>query len=145
MLYNWPETEGDDFILSLEDQIDFGASGENAGYAIAQISTGLLGLNAVAFYLLKGRKLFVFHGNGNGIADKCLVLRNVAPEDIAPKLTEMFRSNLNWLMMVTSSPLARTRTVRRFPPRAEEPKGAGFSISCHANTFPHASNNVTAT
>lgn len=143
-LYNWPEGEEEDFILSLEDQIDLGASGENAGYAIAQISTGFLGLNAVAFYLLKGRKLFVFHGDGNGIADKCLVLKEVAPADIVPKLAETFRLNLNWLMMVTSSPLAGTRTVRRSPFRTEEPKGVGLSLFCHVNTFPPSSNHVTA-
>src|SRR5262249_38303802 len=56
MLFNWPEGKSNDFILDLNDQIDFGASGENSEYAFAQISTGYLGLNVVAFYLLKALK-----------------------------------------------------------------------------------------
>lgn len=135
MLYNWPEKEGDDFILTLEDQIEFGASGENSGYAIAQISTGFLGMNVVAFYLLKGRKLFVFHGDVIGVSDKCLVLTDVAPSDIVPKLNEAFRLNLNWLAIVTSSPPADTKTTRRHPLLTEGPKGVSLAFVCHVNTL----------
>jgi hypothetical protein len=38
MLFNWPEGESADFILDLNHQIDFGTSGENADYAVCQIS-----------------------------------------------------------------------------------------------------------
>jgi hypothetical protein len=67
MLFNWPEGRATDYILDLNDQIDFGASGENSEYAVAQISAGHLGLNIVGFYLLKGKKVFLFIGDHNGL------------------------------------------------------------------------------
>jgi hypothetical protein len=57
MLFNWPEGKTNDFILDLNDQIDFGASGENFEYAVAQISTGYLGMNIVGFYLMKAKSV----------------------------------------------------------------------------------------
>jgi len=136
MLFNWPEAEGEDFVLALEDQIDFGAAGENAGYAVCQISTGFLGMNATGFHLVKARKLFLFHGKRNGLADKCIVLVDLAPTDIKRKLTEAVGADLGWLLMITSSPTKDSKTVRRSPLRTEGPSGVGLQMFCHANTFP---------
>lgn len=142
MLYNWPDGEGDDYVLSYEDRIDFKASGENEAYAIAQISTAYLGLNAVAFYLLKGRRLFVFFGSGVGVADRCLVLRDIAPADILAELRVVFRANLNWLMLITSSPMSGTPPPRLPPDDKIERPGIAFPFFCHVNTFPPRRNRI---
>ena len=136
MLYNWPEAEGEDFVLALEDQIDFGAAGENASYAVCQISTGFLGMNMTGFYLVKGRKLFLFYGERNGLADKCLVLADLAPTDIKRRLADAIGADLGWLLMITSSPMQESKTVLRAEPRSEGPTGVGLPFFCHANTFP---------
>jgi hypothetical protein len=136
MLYDWPENEVEEFVLSMDDQIDFGATGENAGYALAQISTGYLGLNSVGFYMLKARKLFYYLGRANGLPDRCRVLSDVAPADIAPKLTKAYGIDLNWLLLITSAGMAHTKSVRRSPPGTEGPRGVRLSFFSHANTFP---------
>ena len=53
-----------------------------------QISPGYYNMNIVAFYVLKGKLLFVFHGTDNGIANRCFVVSNVEPANIASTLNE---------------------------------------------------------
>jgi len=136
MLYNWPESQDDDFILSLDHQIDLGASGENAGFAVAQLSPEAPDMNVVGLYLVKARKLFVFYGHRNGLADKCLVLKDLAPASIASRLAEVIGADVSWLMMITSSPVNETKTLYRAPLRTEGPRGVAIPFFCHANTFP---------
>lgn len=136
MLYNWPDDEAEDFILQLTHQIDFGASGENSNYSIAQISTGILGLNFVAFYLLKGKMLFLYRGIENGLADDCTILSGVEPADINHRLDEIVGSDLRWLLTVASASSNRTDTSQRPTVQNEMNQGVGFEFICHANTFP---------
>lgn len=136
MLFNWPDGKSDDFVLNLNDQIDFGASGENSEYAIAQISTSYLGLNIVAFYLLKPRKAFLFSGQGNGLPTECRILNDVPPTEIATHLSESVGFDLQWLLTIMAAAPNRTASADRWPPRTEGPSGVGFGMLCHANTFP---------
>jgi hypothetical protein len=136
MLFNWPEDRESDFILDLNDQIDFGASGENSEYAVAQISTGYLGLNLVAFYLLKPRKAFLFLGERNGLPVECRVLNDVPPTDLAKRLSEAVGFDPRWLLTIMAATPDRTSSVDRWPRRTESPSGIGVSMLCHANTFP---------
>lgn len=136
MFYNWPEGKATDFILEMNDKIDFGASGENSDYAVAQISTGYLGLNIVAFYLLKLRKIFAFFGENNGLPIFCRVLSDVEPNDIARRLSETVGFDARWLLTVTAAAPGHTRSLERWPRRTEDPSGVGFPFLCHANTFP---------
>jgi hypothetical protein len=135
MLFNWPDDENDDFVLQLTDKIDFGASDENSDYSVTQISTGYLGLNLVAFYHLKGKKLFLFYGERNGLANKCLLQSNVQPAQIKQKLIEALKFDPNWLMMVMSAAPNSTRTLYRSGSQFEKDHGVGFAIQCHVNTF----------
>lgn len=136
MLFNWPEGKTTDFILDLNDQIDFGASGENSEFAIAQISTGYLGLNIVGFYLLKAKKVFLFLGERNGLPMECRVFSNVQPLDIAQRLSESVGFDPQWLLTVMAAAPNYTRSVERWPRRKGSPSGVGLPIFCHANTFP---------
>jgi len=136
MLFNWPDGKAADFILDLNDQIDFGASGENFQYAVAQISTGYLGLNVVGFYLLKARKVFLFLGERNGLAMQCHVLSDVPPTEIAKRLSECIGFDPGWLLTIMAAAPNRTSSVDRWPRRTESPSGIELLILCHANTFP---------
>jgi hypothetical protein len=115
MLFNWPDGRTDDYILDLNEQIDFGASGENSEYAVVQISTGYLGLNIVAFYLLKARKVFVFLGERNGLPVECRVLSDVPPGDIARRLSEAVGFDALWLLTVMAAAPNRASSVDRLP------------------------------
>ncbi len=136
MLFNWPEAEAEDFVLQLHHQMDFGASGENAGYAVAQISTGFIGLNVVAFYLLKAKKLFLYHGIERGLANKCLVIRDVEPVDISQKLRASTGIDLRWLLIITSASGNNTNTVYRSPIRTEGTQGRSFRSFATRILFP---------
>jgi hypothetical protein len=136
MLFNWPESKATDFILELNDQIDFGASGENFEYAVAQISPSYLGLNVVGFYLLKARKAFLFLGERNGLPMECRVLSDVPPTEIAKRLSECVGFDPRWLLTIMAAAPNRTSSVERWPHRTESPSGVGLSMMCHANTFP---------
>jgi hypothetical protein len=142
MLFNWPEGKATDFILDLNDQIDFGASGENSEYAVAQISTGYLGLNIVGFYLLKARKVFLFLGADNGLPVECRVLGDVPPTDIAKRLSESVGFDPRWLLTIMAAAPNRTSSVERWPRRTESPAGIGLQMLCHANTFPPTGSKV---
>ena len=139
MLFNWPEGAPDDFILQYNDQIDFGASGENHSYAIVQASPGYLNLNVAAFYLLSGQKLFVFSDrDGNGLM-QCSVINDVEPLQITRRLNAYFGNDLGWLLQVLSAPPNATGTNFRVPPITHGPSGVGLQWFCHVNTFPKTS------
>jgi hypothetical protein len=136
MLFDWPAVESDDFVLQLSDQIDFGASGENRGFAVVQASPGYLNLNVAAFYWLSGRKLFVFLGHDGSSLMKCSVLNDVEPPQIAASLNAHFGQDLGWLVMVLSAAPSATATRVREPSIAAGTNGVGFQVLCHVNTFP---------
>src|SRR5262245_34309985 len=110
MLFDWPAVAAGDFALQLTDQIDFGASGENRGFAIAQASPGYLNLNVAAFYSLSGRKLFVFSGQGDSPLMKCSVLNEVEPLEITGRLNGHFVQDLGWLVHDSSAAPTATQT-----------------------------------
>ena len=110
MLFDWPAAESEDFVLRLSDQIDFGASGENRGFAVAQASPGYLNLNVAAFYWLSGRKVFVFSGHDGSVLMKCSVLNDVEPLQITARLNAHFGQDFGWLVQVLS---ARHPQLRR--------------------------------
>ena len=136
MLFDWPEFESEDFVLQLNDKIDFGASGENSGFAFAQTSPGYLNLNAAAFYLLSGRKLFVFSSQYDRILMRCSVLNDVEPHQIAVRLNAFFGRDLMWLVQVLSAAPTITETKFRNVAISGGPQGVAFSLLCHVNTFP---------
>ncbi len=74
-LANWPEGQGSEFELRLPDKLHSGASGENSNFAVCQISSAYVGLNGVAFYLLKAKKVFLYYTNGAKPPATCHVLR----------------------------------------------------------------------
>jgi hypothetical protein len=60
VLLDWPKELINGRTLQLADKFDLGASGENDRYSISQISPGYYNMNIVAFYVLKGKLLYVF-------------------------------------------------------------------------------------
>jgi hypothetical protein len=136
MLFDWPAVEASDYALQLSDPIDFVASGENEGFAVAQASPGYLNLNVTAFYSLSGRKVFVFSGQGDCPLMKCIVLNDVEPPEITRRLNAHFGQDLSWLVHVSSAAPTATQTRFREPRIASGNNGVGFQILCHVNTFP---------
>ena len=57
VLLDWPMEQDELGILQLTDKFDLRASGENDRCSVSQISPGYYNMNAVAFFLLKGRLL----------------------------------------------------------------------------------------
>ena len=143
MLFDWPEDASEGHELRYEDKIDFGASGENRGYTVAQVASAAIDLNVVGFYSLKGKKLFVYHGAVFGPIGRCSIKDGVEPGNISQALTSVVGADLKWLVMVTSSEHSRDTTTERRGGIAgaqssspeEKNWGMGFSIFCHANTF----------
>jgi hypothetical protein len=143
MLFDWPRGAPESRELRYEDKIDLGASGENRGYTVAQIATAFIDFNAVAFYVLKAKKLFVYHGSGFGPIVACSVREMIEPNDLSRTLTDVLGFDLKWLATVTSSEhSSETTTERRSGPEADISSavdvsnwGVGFSIFVHANTF----------
>ncbi len=136
MLFDWPVDAAENFELQLNDQIDFGASGENKAFAVAQASTAYLSLNAVAFYMLTARKVFLFCGMTHDPLMRCTVLSDVDPLAIVPRLNKQIGQEWGWLIQVLSAAPTATSTQFRAIPRTESPNGVGFSTLCHVNTFP---------
>lgn len=144
MLYDWPETKDERYNFQHKDRIDFQVSGENAKYAVAQISSGFLSLNLVAFYYTKARKLFLFYGRANSLPDQCHVFQEVSSAAIYKTLNNFVRDNLKeplgndlkWLMMITS-PYNSDCTA--YETSTLEMLGSRFSFFCEVNTFPKSS------
>ena len=136
MLFNWPEGQGDDYILQYEDQINLGASGENAEFSVAQISTDTIGMNLVAFYLLSGRRLFVFSGHDNGLPVNCRTFADIEPMAIEGVLREITNVEANWYLMITAAPREANNSLPRSDQASNPNHGIGIPFFVHANTFP---------
>jgi hypothetical protein len=132
VLLDWPKELVDGRELRLSDKFDLTASGENDRYSVSQISPGYYNLNIVAFYILKGKLLFVFYGLSNGIADQCLVIRGVEPSAIATTLNTNLGFEFAPLLLVMSAREGLSRTVQRTKPD----QGIAVSLYCEANTMP---------
>jgi len=132
MLFNWPMDVGPDFEFDMNAPLDLGASDENSNFSISQISPSYLQNNISGFYLMPARKLYLFVGAENLLADKCFVA-NLEPRFIKTYLDMSFKMDMDWLVFVASADPARSET--KPGPRPESgPTGVGFSILCHENT-----------
>lgn len=135
MLFDWPSADLE-YELSYNDKVDLIASGENAGYAVAQISPSYIGTNCVAFYFPKSMSLFVYYSDHpNGLATICTTFRAIQPNDIKNTLDRLFQADLGWLALVTSAPdLSISPSLNRNAADAKNGLGASFFVN--ANTFP---------
>lgn len=133
MLFDFPADRPYEFDLALTDRLSFQVSGENTDYSITQISPGYLGLNLVGYYFAKAQKLFFFHGDWFGVANKCAVFDAVPASEIQNVLNRAVGRDLGWLLTVMAPHPAG-------PYRGEssgiETPGIQLAMFCHANTFP---------
>jgi hypothetical protein len=131
VLLDWPiELDGNQG-LQLTDKFDLLASGENDRYSISQISPGYYDMNAVAFYILKGRLLVAFYEVEGG-ATACATFKNVEPNRIAATLDEKFGFPFEAMCFVISAREDFSSPILRENPES----GLGFRLYCEANTMP---------
>jgi hypothetical protein len=134
MLYDWPDGKSEDFELRYEDRVDFIATGENTGYAVAQVAPNFVGINCVDFYLVRPKKLFLYYGEPNGLADRCHVL-SIEAAEITSTLNKLLGVDLGWLALITSAPPASRQLPSNSLDHVQKP-GVAFQIFVNANTFP---------
>jgi hypothetical protein len=132
VLLDWPKQLVDGRELKLSDKFDLGASSENDRYSVSQISPGYYDMNIVAFYILKGKLLFVFCGPDNGIANQCVLIPGVEPSAIATTLNAKLGFDFGPLLLVMSARKGLSRTERRTNPD----HGLAVNLYCEANTMP---------
>jgi hypothetical protein len=132
MLFDWPSGRPVDYDLALTDAIAFTSTDENASFAVAQVSPGFMGLNHVAFYFTKAKKLFFFYGLPYGLADQCQVFRDVPATAIYDTLNSFVGADLKWLLLITSP---QSLGGYMDTPTIETP-GIQFSWFTEANTLP---------
>ena len=131
VLLDWPE-ELDEFeVLKLTDKFNLSASGENDRVSINQISPGYYNMNAVAFYLLKGRLLVVFY-EIESKATVCVAFKGVEPNQIADTLDDKLGFPFHALCLVMSSPEGTPIPIARARPT----DGLAMSLYCEINTMP---------
>jgi hypothetical protein len=82
--------------------------------------------------VLKGKLLFVFHGTDNGIANRCFVVSNVEPANIASTLNEKLGFDFRAFCLVMSARQEYSVQVPRTKPEHEVSMG----LFCEANTMP---------
>lgn len=131
VLFDWPMELGENELLQVTDKFDLRASGENNRYSVSQISPGYYDMNAVAFYLLKGKLLVVIYEVIGG-RTICVPFTNVEPQQITATLDEKLGFPFNAMCLVMSA-----RQELSYPiPRANPKYGLGVSLFCEVNTMP---------
>lgn len=130
VLLDWPTELAETDRLALTDRLDLRATGENDRYSVNQIAAAYYNLNAVAFYLLKGRLLVAFHEVEDGRIT-CRTSRNVEPDQIANVLDEKLRFSFNAMCLVMSAREGFSESVQRTNPD----HGLGISLYCEVNTM----------
>lgn len=138
MLFDWPKGKPADYVLALSDSIAFTATDENASFAVAQVSPGFMGANLVAYYFTRARTLFFFYGEGNGLAERCQVFRDVPATKIYDTLNGFVRADLKWLLLITSP---HNSGPYRATPNIKTP-GVQLSWFTEANTIPAPPNSI---
>ncbi|WP_316174402.1 hypothetical protein [Bradyrhizobium sp. SZCCHNRI1073] len=133
MLFDWPAGEPEEYEFAYTDKISLQVSGENAKFSIAQISPGYMGLNLVAYYFSKARKLFFFHGDWIGLPLHCEVFENIPPAEIHYVLNRFIGQDLGWLLTILS-PQAADAYLDQV--QGIETPGSKLAFLCEANTFP---------
>jgi hypothetical protein len=131
VLLDWPMELEERGIVQLTDRFNLLASGENDRCSVSQISPGYYNMNAVAFYLLKGRLLVAFYA-GQGSATTCVSFKNVEPDQIAATLNEKLGFPFNAMCVVMSSRSEVSTPILRSKPE----HGLGVSLYCEVNTMP---------
>jgi hypothetical protein len=134
VLFDWPKELAPGELLQLTDKFNLAASGENDRFSISQVSPGYYNMNIVAFYVLKGRLMYVFYGVDNGIADRCLVLAGIEPAKIPSTLNSKLGFDFRTLCLVMSG-------RKEYPvsaPRADPKHGIAMALYCEVNTMPKA-------
>jgi hypothetical protein len=91
-----------------------------------------MGMNLVAFYFTKAKRLFFFYGKDSGLANQCHVFRDVPATKIYETLNAFVRFDLKWLLMVTSPQSASSQ----FDTSRIKTPGNQLAFFCEANTFP---------
>ncbi|MGA2492285.1 MAG: hypothetical protein ABSF67_04970 [Roseiarcus sp.] len=136
MLLDWPKELAEGRNFNLNDPFTLRSTGENDRFSVNQISPGYYDANITAFYVLKGRLLYIFYGLNNGLADRCVVVDKVEPQAIAATINAKLGFDLSPLLLVMSArndfPAVATRT---------DPKsGVAMGLFCEANTMPKVPN-----
>ncbi|WP_299601025.1 hypothetical protein [uncultured Tateyamaria sp.] len=130
ILLDWPLEFDEHRTLQPTDPIDLSATGQNAGYSVSQISSGYCNLNVVAFYLLKGQILFVFHEmDDNGKSSGCW--ENIEPNQIADTLDSALDLPFRAMCLVISAPDG----IQPSRPRENSNDGVGLCFQCEVNTM----------
>jgi hypothetical protein len=130
VLLDWPMEIDKDEIVRLADKIDLRASGENDRYSVSQISPGYYNMNAVAFYILKGRLLVVFC-EADGSTTTCITIKNVEPHQISAALDEKLGFPFKAMCLVMSARESFSAPVLRAKPKY----GLAVSLYCEVNTL----------
>jgi hypothetical protein len=131
VLFDWPKELAPGELLQLTHKFNLAASGENDRFSISQISPGYYDVNIAAFYVLKGKLLYVFHGTNNGIANQCFVVPGVEPADIASTLNSRLGFDFGTLCLVMSG-------RKQYPvsaPRTDPKHGIAMGLYCEVNTL----------
>lgn len=131
VLFDWPDELDENHILQLTDKFDLKASGENDGYSVSQISPGYYDMNAVAFYVLKGRLLIVLYESTDG-GSICVPIKGVEPDQIATTLDEKLNFPFHALCLAMSS----RQAVRAIVHRDNPDHGIAMGLYCEVNTMP---------
>jgi hypothetical protein len=134
MLYDWPAAQPEDYSFALTDKVRLRTSGENAGFSVAQISPGFMGLNFVAFYYLKAKKLFFFYGQDFGLPNQCEVFQHIPAASIHEVLNNFVQVDVKWLVTVTTP--HDSGPYLQDAPGVAHP-GSQLSFFVNANTFPN--------
>jgi hypothetical protein len=130
VLLDWPMELDEDQLLRLTDKFDLRASGENDGCSVSQISPGYYNMNAVAFYILKGRLLVAFYEIEGG-ATACVAFNGIEPSRIAATLDEKLGFPFNAMCLVMSSRAGFSQLI----PRDKAEHGVGMNLFCEVNTM----------
>ncbi|MEQ9196955.1 MAG: hypothetical protein RIE84_09390 [Parvibaculum sp.] len=134
VLLDWPAELGGNQLLKLTDKFDLRVSGENDRYSISQISPGYYNMNAVAFYVLKGRLLIVFFETEEG-GSTCVTFGDVEPNQISARLDEKLGFPFRAMCLVMSAREEYSLPLNRVQPE----HGLGMNLFCEINTMPAAS------
>ena len=131
VLFDWPKELDENQILQLTDKFHLRASNENDRYSVSQMSPGYYNMNAVAFYVLKGRLLVAFYTDEGG-ATACVPFENVEPDRIAATLNEKLGFPFNAMCVVMSAREGFSPPIKR----AKPDDGLAMSLYCEVNTMP---------
>lgn len=133
VLLDWPDEASQSVDFSYEMPIDLKASGENARFSFSQVSPGYCGANSVAFYVLPGQLLVVFHRTTDG-RSVCLHRRPVRPADIASTLDELIGFPYRAMCLVMSARSGPKLNLQR----TSDTQGVAVALYCEANTMPRS-------